>query len=370
MLHALFLSLALVGQGQAAPKPADTKQAEQKQAELDLQLQMLTERYARSEVEWTDQMRALSADAEGRAKVAARHPVKTYWEEFERLASSGQARALVWLAGHADKKFEQRPDVVAKKQQLFRTLVDEHASDPWAMEIVVELSLQRYWLETAGVEALLNDFVKKTTNREFAAGALMRVMSILSGVAIKTEDSRRADEVRARILREYPETEVGKRLAANAAAKEASLTAGSPAPDFSGKDVDGAELGLASTKGKVVLLFFWGLWSPQSKTMLPHLRELSTRHAADPFVILGVNSDEDAARFKEQVKEHGIGWRSLFDGGRNGPVAQRYQVRAFPTVFLIDAQGLIRKSWVTPPADKALDEEIAAALAAAKVGAK
>ena len=376
MLNTLFLALTLLAplasggdpQKPAAPAPAQDEAARAR--ELEIQFQLLSEQYTRSETEWTDQLRLYASDLQKRNELSAKHPVKTYWPRFEALAKDGQGRALVWLAGHAENMFSERAEVAQRKLALFRQLIEQYASAPWGMEIATSLSLQRVWLETKGVEDLLYDFVKKTQNREFAAGALSRVMAILSGAASKGEEQKRADEVRERILREYPETEVAKKLAQRTPASDASLQAGSAAPDFKGKDVDGAEHSLAALRGKVVLLDFWGFWSPASRTMLAHLSELRTRLAAEPFAILGVATDEDGPRFRELSKEQKVGWPSIFEGGRTGPIVKSYKVRAFPTLFLIGADGVIRKIWVTPPSDKALDDEIELALQAARSAKK
>src|SRR5258708_26074789 len=215
MRHALLVVLSLLAPqaGAAQSKPADPpKQAPQPAAdharELEFQYQILSDQYARSEVEWNDLLRVYSADPEKRKEVIGKHPVKQYWTRFESLGNEGQGRALVWLANHAENMFSERADVAQRKLALFHKLIDEHASESWAMETVVALSMQRYWLETKGVEDLLEDFVKKTKNREFAAGALSRVMAILSGAASKLEDQKKSDEVRDRIVREFPDTEV------------------------------------------------------------------------------------------------------------------------------------------------------------------
>jgi len=372
----LLCSLLLAApQGGTPPHPAPAQPATEKQdpartRELDLQYQMLCDTYARSEVEWNDLLRVYAGEAQKRNETLAKHPAKQYWERFQKLANDGQGRALVWMAGHAENMYPERETATQQKLVLFRKLIDEHASDPWALETVVSLSLQRYWLETKGVQSLLEDFVKQTKNREFAATALSKEMAILSGAASKTEEQKQADEVRDRIIHDYSDTEVGKKLAERLSAKDSGVQPGLAAPDFTGKDVDGAEISLASARGKVVLLDFWGFWSAQSRAMIAHLNELAAQHAADPFVILGVATDEDAVRFRELSKEQKVGWRSVWDGGRAGPVSRLYQVHAFPSLLLLDPSGKVRKVWVIQPSDKVLDEEIAAALAAAKAPPK
>jgi len=42
--------------------------------------------------------------------------------------------------------------------------------------------------------------------------------------------------------------------------REQNLAVGKPVPDFTAKDIEGAEFKLSEYKGKVVLLDFWGFW--------------------------------------------------------------------------------------------------------------
>jgi hypothetical protein len=77
--------------------------------------------------------------------------------------------------------------------------------------------------------------------------------------------------------------------------------------------------------------------------MYPHERSLVKRMAGKPFVLLGVNSDADRGKLKEVLKKEQITWRSFFDGGKaGGPIASRWNVRAWPTVYVLDHQGVIR----------------------------
>ncbi len=61
-----------------------------------------------------------------------------------------------------------------------------------------------------------------------------------------------------------------------------------------------------------------------------------------PFVFLGVNSDSKE-RLRNAVRANGLNWRSWWDGGSpGGPIAQLYQVRGWPTLFVLDHRGMIR----------------------------
>jgi hypothetical protein len=77
--------------------------------------------------------------------------------------------------------------------------------------------------------------------------------------------------------------------------------------------------------------------------MYPHERSLVTRMEGKPFVLLGVNSDSDRDKLKEVLKEEKITWRSFWDGGKtDGPIATRWNVEMWPTVYLLDHRGVIR----------------------------
>jgi hypothetical protein len=78
-----------------------------------------------------------------------------------------------------------------------------------------------------------------------------------------------------------------------------------------------------------------------------------------PFALIGVNSDEDKAELKKAMKEENITWRSFWDVNTSGPIATRWAVEGWPTLYLIDQKGVVRQKWVGSPrpAEK-MDEEI------------
>ena|SRR5262245_32397887 len=75
--------------------------------------------------------------------------------------------------------------------------------------------------------------------------------------------------------------------------------------------------------------------------MYPHERSLVTKHAGKPFAILGVNSDQDRDELKKVLEKERITWRSFWDS-RGGPIARRWNVWSWPTVYVLDHRGVIR----------------------------
>ena len=78
-----------------------------------------------------------------------------------------------------------------------------------------------------------------------------------------------------------------------------------------------------------------------------------------PFVLLGVNSDSKE-RVRRAVKKESITWRSWWDGGgTDGPIAKAWNVKGWPTIYVLDAKGIIRHRDIR---DKELDDAIDALL--------
>jgi hypothetical protein len=90
--------------------------------------------------------------------------------------------------------------------------------------------------------------------------------------------------------------------------------------------------------------------------MYPHERSLVEQYAGRPFVIIGVNSDREENGGLEKVKElmadGTVTWRSFSNfAGPQAPISEKWSVQGWPTVYLIDAQGIIRyKANSAPPA--------------------
>ncbi|SRR5258706_7164423 len=100
--------------------------------------------------------------------------------------------------------------------------------------------------------------------------------------------------------------------------------------------------------------------------MFPHERSLVERLKNEPFVLIGINTDESKEKYREQAKTNGVTWRSAMDGTTSGPICTKWGVEGFPTLYLIDAKGVIRQCWVGSPGDETIDKEIDKLVADAK----
>ena len=78
--------------------------------------------------------------------------------------------------------------------------------------------------------------------------------------------------------------------------------------------------------------------------MFPHERSLVEQLADKPFALIGVNSDKDLDVARKAVKEKNLNWRSFWNGekGTQGPISVKWDISIWPTIYVIDAKGVIR----------------------------
>jgi thiol-disulfide isomerase/thioredoxin len=91
-----------------------------------------------------------------------------------------------------------------------------------------------------------------------------------------------------------------------------------------------------------VVLSFWYSGCVPCRKMIPDEKALVKRMEGKPFVLLGVNNDQDRDKAKALVAKEGMSWRSWYDLGTGGPIADRWVVEGWPTVFVLDHKGVVR----------------------------
>ena len=77
--------------------------------------------------------------------------------------------------------------------------------------------------------------------------------------------------------------------------------------------------------------------------MYPHERSLVSKLQDEPFALVGVNSDP-ADDYRSAIEKENITWPSFWDGGSTGgPIAIKWGVFGWPTIYIIDHEGIIRE---------------------------
>ena len=87
-------------------------------------------------------------------------------------------------------------------------------------------------------------------------------------------------------------------------------------------------------------------------------RSLVKRLKGKPVVLLGVNSDPDREATLKFIKEQELTWPSWWDGPQH-PIATKWRVKALPTVFILDAKGVVRYKGHGADIEKQIDALLA-----------
>ncbi len=121
-------------------------------------------------------------------------------------------------------------------------------------------------------------------------------------------------------------------------AGEQRAEVGRVAPALEGAGiVEGERVDLASFRGRVVLVNFWGSWCDPCRRELPRLVEAERAGTA----VVGVAVEDSRRRAREMLAGYGATWPSADDPDR--AISRRWGVGGgFPVTFAVDGAGVIR----------------------------
>lgn len=181
----------------------------------------------------------------------------------------------------------------------------------------------------AGVRVLT---MREFKTNEHAAGAAF-VLAKPDGFRIRDPDLARARERKkdpGQILGD-PEK---KREQSNAA-----LNPGDVAPAWDLKDHTGKSVSLASLKGKVVVMDFWGTWCGWCVKAMPAIEKVHQKYKDQDVVVLGMNVEND-----KRADPAGFMRRNKYTYGlilNSEKITKDYKVAGYPTLIIVDQEGKI-----------------------------
>ena len=130
---------------------------------------------------------------------------------------------------------------------------------------------------------------------------------------------------------------------------------GEKIPQFTIKD----EAGMAFTfqqlaKGKkYVLLDFWASWCAPCRKEIPNVKKQYELYKDKGFEVVSISIDRNAGQWKKALEEEQLAWPNFL----SNEVADQFKVKAVPTMYLVDAKGMILAE-----NDEARGEKLAAKL--------
>jgi thiol-disulfide isomerase/thioredoxin len=137
--------------------------------------------------------------------------------------------------------------------------------------------------------------------------------------------------------------------AASLVAASGSSGAASPAADpkipfFSLSTLSGSTFSSDALSDKVVLVDFWATWCKPCLDEIPHWNALHARYSGRGFAVLAITVESGAAsEIKASVEKLKIKYQIVI--GDADVVTGFGGITGFPTTFLVDRDGFIRKKY-------------------------
>lgn len=126
---------------------------------------------------------------------------------------------------------------------------------------------------------------------------------------------------------------------------------GAPAPELptETRSLDGTPVTMRGLRGHVVLVHFWTFGCSNCRHMLPRYGAWLDRFGARGLRVVGVHTPEmdyerDPAALARFVRDEKIRWPVVVDADE--AIWRRFRVAAWPTIVLVDRDGVVRASFV------------------------
>ena len=129
--------------------------------------------------------------------------------------------------------------------------------------------------------------------------------------------------------------------ALNQATRETATTIDQPALDWHTQDIDGKDVALSDYRGRVVVLDFWFRGCGWCMRMMPQMKDLADDFRGQPVAVLGVSTDGDPVA-REVADRFALDHRILRNAGGAQAIHKTYHVTMWPTVLILDRQGVVR----------------------------
>lgn len=120
-----------------------------------------------------------------------------------------------------------------------------------------------------------------------------------------------------------------------------NLKIGMRAPVFEGTDLNDQKIGLTKNSNKIRLLFFWATTCGPCHGEFPHLKKIAEEFQ-EQVQIIGIAGDHNKSDLRTLIRKDNLIWPNIFEGEAFfGEVSKKYNILRYPTIYLIDQNGLI-----------------------------
>jgi thiol-disulfide isomerase/thioredoxin len=289
--------------------------------------------------------------------------------EARAEASKNQATATVPLVARAQKLIDANAKDAASLDALvfvatasprtagkaLELLAEHHAASPKVVALINTAG------QLPGGEAFLKAVLEKNSDSK-AKGVCCYQLGVSSH---RRNDEKAAETYFSRIEKEFAAVEIGKTRAGKVVtlgeqAKKylfeiRNLAIGKTAPEIVSHDLTGAATKLSALRGKVVVLDIWATWCPPCRAMIPHEREMVEKLKDRPFALVSISADEKKETLTQFLEKEPMPWTHWWEGNTGKGMLNDWNIQFFPTIYVIDAKGVIRHKGLR---GKAMEEAV------------
>jgi thiol-disulfide isomerase/thioredoxin len=233
---------------------------------------------------------------------------------------SAQEHLLAAPGLTSDDRFDVRVAMVRQKEMATRNAAHGTWTDKWnASQVEREKDIR----------ALIKDYPDRD-----------QPYQMLVGFAANAADDRARS-----IANEILTLPVSEQLKADAKGILRRLDAPGKPLDIKFTALDGREVDLNHSQGKVVLVDFWATWCGPCVGELPHVKEAYQKFHARGFDVVGISFDQDGKTLQHFLQTRDLPWPQYFDGqGWKNKFGVQYCIHSIPTMWLVDKKGNLRET--------------------------
>jgi peroxiredoxin len=130
------------------------------------------------------------------------------------------------------------------------------------------------------------------------------------------------------------------------------------APDFSLPHLleEGKRVALSDYRGQPVVVNFFANWCVPCREEMPTLEATYQTYREEGLVILGIGTQDDQQVLSELVTSLGVTFPVVWD--ESDEMFDAYRVRAMPTTFFVNREGMIKQTIVGALTEEQLEQEV------------